>query len=172
MNKAKTGVGVLLLLAAPSVTWAHVTLKQQEAPAGSTYEAVLKIGHGCESSPTIAVRVRIPEGVVAVVPEAKPGWQLETKVEAYAAPVQVSDQMVTEGVREIVWSGGNLPDGQDETFVFSSQLPDAAPGTVIYFPVVQECVQGVHRWIDMQPGGDHSNHDDSPAPAVTLIPGS
>ena len=172
MNHAKLALSGLVLLAAPSAAAAHVTLKQQEAPAGSTYEAVLNIGHGCEGSPTVAVRVRIPDGVVAVVPVPKPGWQLETKVETYPASVQASDGVFTEGVREIAWSGGNLPDGQKEDFVFSSRLPDAEPGTVIYFPVVQECVEGVHRWIDMRPESDPAQHDESPAPALTLTPGS
>ena len=150
MKKAKIGAGLLLLFAAPSPTMAHITLEQGEASAGANYQAVLTVGHGCEGSPTVAIRVRIPDGVVAVVPEAKAGWQLDTKVEAYPAPVQVSDQVLTEGVREIIWSGGNLPDGQKERFVFSSRLPDGDPGTIVYFPVVQECVEGVHRWIDTQ----------------------
>jgi len=172
MNNAKLVVGGLLLLAAPSVALGHVDLKQKEAPAASTYEGVLSIGHGCGGSPTVALRVRIPEGVLAVVPEVKPGWQLETKVETYPTPVQVSDQVLTEGVREIVWSGGNLPDGTVENFVFSSRLPDADPGTVIYFPVVQECVEGVHRWIETGQGSGQGREQESPAPSVTLTPGS
>jgi periplasmic copper chaperone A len=172
MKKAKIGVVAWLLLAAPSSAMAHISLEQGEASAGAMYQAVLTVGHGCEGSPTVAIRVRIPDGVVAVVPEPKPGWQLDMKVEAYPAPVQMSDRMLTEGVREIIWSGGNLPDGQKERFVFSSRLPDGDPGTIVYFPVVQECVEGVHRWIDTQKGGGHGSHDDSPAPAVTLTPGS
>jgi hypothetical protein len=40
--------------------------------------------------------------------------------------------------------------------------------------VVQECEQGVSRWIDIpQPGhADHGHDDKSPAPGVKLMPKS
>jgi periplasmic copper chaperone A len=158
-----------LLAAAPTIAAAHVTLGQGEAAAGATYEAVLYIGHGCEGSPTVNVRVQIPDGMIAVKPMPKPGWTLETKVETYAEPVDAGEETITEGVREIAWSGGNLPDEWYDTFVFRGRLPDAEPGTVIYFPVVQECVEGVHRWIEMPSGSDHD--EGSPAPGVTISSG-
>ena len=43
---------------------AHITLETQEAAAGSTYKAVLRVPHGCEGKATTAVRVQIPEGVI------------------------------------------------------------------------------------------------------------
>ena len=44
---------------------AHVTLETREAPVGASYKAVLRVPHGCEGTATTALRVRIPEGVIA-----------------------------------------------------------------------------------------------------------
>lgn len=160
-----------IALATQGAALAHITLEQQEAKAGSTYKAVLRVGHGCEGSPTTAVRVRIPEGVIAVKPMPKPGWELTTKVGRYAEPAQYFDEVLTEGVQEITWSGGDLPDAWYDEFVFRGRLPDGEPGTVIYFPTVQECANGVHRWIEIPAEGKSRDDYEEPAPQVTLTPG-
>jgi uncharacterized protein YcnI len=46
------------------------------------------------------------------------------------------------------------------------------PNTTLHFPVVQECEQGVSRWIDIPTAG-HGGHDHgskSPAPGLKLMP--
>ena len=151
---------------------AHVSLEQAEAAAGSAYKAVLRVGHGCEGSPTVAIRVLIPDGVIAVKPMPKPGWELSTRVESYEKPVQHYDQTLTEGVREIGWTGGRLPDEWYDEFVFRGMLPKGEAGTVIRFPVVQECEKGVHRWIELPAEGQDVDELAEPAPGVTLIPAS
>ena len=45
---------------------------------GAPYKAVLRVPHGCEGAATIALRVRIPEGMIAVKPMPKPGWKIDT----------------------------------------------------------------------------------------------
>ena len=167
----RTGALYGALLAMPSGTAdAHVTLETSEAPAPSGYKAVLRVGHGCEGSPTIAVRVRIPDGVIAVKPMPKPGWQLSTKVEPYAQPARYYESTLAEGVTEIAWTGGSLPDAWYDEFVFRAQLPDGEPGTKLYFPVVQECEQGVHRSIEIPAEGRSADDYDEPAPGLTLTP--
>ena len=142
-----------MMLAACWAAEAHVTLETGDAPAESTYKAVLRVGHGCEGSPTIAIRVQIPDGVIAVKPMPKPGWELTTKIEPYAEPVQYYEDTLTEGVREIAWTGGKLPDEWYDEFVFRGRLPDGEPGAKIWFPVVQECETGVNRWIEIPAEG-------------------
>jgi uncharacterized protein YcnI len=156
------------LLSTPA--FAHITLERSEAPAGSTYKAVLRVPHGCDGSATTVIRVQIPDGMIAVKPMPKPGWKLETTVTAYAKPVKYFEDTLTEGVTEISWSGGNLPDAWYDEFVFRGQLPDK-PGT-IYFPVVQECETGVERWIDIPAAGKSSDDYETPAPALKLTPKS
>lgn len=149
---------------------AHITLAQTEAAAGSTYKGVLQVGHGCEGEATTSVRIKIPEGVIAVKPMPKPGWDLETKVEPFDKPVEYFDQMLTEGVREISWTAGSLPDEWYDEFVFRARLPQAEPGSVIRFPVVQECGEQVTRWIEVPAEGQDAHDLQEPAPAVTITP--
>jgi uncharacterized protein YcnI len=43
------------------------------------------------------------------------------------------------------------------------------PNTTLYFPVVQECEQGVSRWIEIPPDGAVQSHEGKwPAPGVKL----
>lgn len=147
---------------------AHTSLETKQAPAASTYKAVLRVGHGCEGSPTTALRVRIPEGVIAVKPMPKPGWQLTTKEGTYAKAYDYYGETLSKGVTEIVWSGGSLPDAWYDEFVFRARLPDQPAGTVIHFPVVQECEKGVHRWIEIPEPGKSADDYKEPAPGVTL----
>lgn len=149
---------------------AHITLAQSEAAAGSTYKGILQIGHGCEGAATTSVRIQIPNGVTAVKPMPKQGWELETKIEPYDEPVTRLDQTLTEGVREIAWTGGSLPDAWYEEFVFRATLPDAEPGSVIRFPVVQGCGEQVIRWIEVPAEGQDAHDLPEPAPAVTITP--
>jgi uncharacterized protein YcnI len=159
-----------MLLATSSAALAHATLEKAEAPANSTYKAVIRIGHGCDGSATTAIRVQIPEGVIAVKPMPKPGWELSTKIEPYAQPVKYYEDNLTEGVREIAWTGGKLPDAWYDEFVFRGRLPDGPVGGTIYFPVVQECEQGVHRWIEIPAEGKSADDYEEPAPGLRLTP--
>lgn len=167
MKTHAAAVAVALLCVTDSAA-AHVVLENEQAPAGSTYKAVLQVGHGCEGSPTKSLRVQIPEGVIAVKPMPKPGWELTTKRGDYAQAYDYFDEKLTEGVKEVAWTGGNLPDEWYDEFVLRVRLPDGAPGTVIRFPVVQECVEGVHRWIEVPAEGQDPDSVDEPAPFVTL----
>ena len=155
-------------LALPDLAGAHATLETTEAPAASTYKAVIRVGHGCDGSATTAIRVRIPEGVVAVKPMPKPGWQLATVEGDYARPYTEYGETLTRGVKEVDWTGGTLPDAWYDEFVFVARLPDAPAGTVVYFPIVQECERGVHRWIEIPAAGASADAYEEPAPGVTL----
>ena len=168
--RAPLAGGALMLAAAP--TAAHVTLETGQAEPGSTYKAVLRVGHGCEGHPTTAVRVRIPDGMIAVKPMPKPGWTIEIKKAAYERPYDYFGETLTEGVTEIAWSGGELPDAYYEEFVFRGRLTGFEPGTVLSFPVVQECTQGVHRWIEIPAEGQDPDELDEPAPQLTIVEGT
>lgn len=159
-----------MLLAACGAASAHITLEVTEAPVSSTYKAVLRVPHGCDGSATIAIRVQIPEGVIAVKPMPKPGWELTTKIESYTSPVKYFEDTLTEGVKEIAWTGGKLPDAWYDEFVFRGRLPAEGAGTTIYFPVVQECEQGTDRWIEIPAEGKSADDYEEPAPGLTLTP--
>ncbi len=154
-------------LAGPAA--AHPSFAVPEAAAGSTYKGVLGVGHGCDGAATTAIRVRIPDGVINAKPMPKPGWTLETTIAPYPEPVAYFDQTLTEGVQEIIWSGGELPDEWYDEFVFRGHLPDGGqPGQVLYFPVVQECGDTATRWIEIPAEGQTSDDLEESAPGVTL----
>jgi periplasmic copper chaperone A len=163
------------LLAASAPTVAHVTLERQEATVGSSYKAVLRVPHGCSGSPTTAVRVRLPAGLIGVKPMPKPGWELSTVLGKYPKPYTLRGAPVTEGVTEIAWSGGKLLDAHYDEFVFTGAIAEElGGGQTIYFPVVQECEKGVHRWIEIPTGksshGGHGAGSSEPAAALRLLP--
>jgi uncharacterized protein YcnI len=170
MNKLSFAGATGVLLLTVSAAAAHFSLAEPEATPGASYKAVLQVGHGCAGSPTVKLRVQIPEGVINVRPQPKPGWTLETVRGAYAGTYDLWGAKVSEGVREIVWSGGSLPDDFYDEFAFRTYLTAELPAGPLYFPVVQECEKGSERWIEI-PAAGKSDHDyESPAPAVILKP--
>lgn len=158
-----------LVLAAGSA-FGHITLEGRQAPADSYYKAVLRVGHGCEGSPTVTIRVQIPEGVTNVKVQPKQGWQIQIVKAALATPVADSHgKPITERVSEVVWQGGRLLDEHYDEFVLRVKLPNT-PGATVYFPTVQQCEQGVHRWIEIPAAGRDANEYEEPAPQVVLTP--
>lgn len=163
---------VSLAAAVATPAFAHVTLDTKEAKVGASFKGVLRVPHGCGGTATTALRVRIPEGVIAVKPMPKPGWTLATVDGAYAKSYnQAHGTTLAKGVREIAWTGGNLPDKWYDEFVFVGVVAaDMKAGDTLYFPVVQECEQGVHRWIGIPAAGATATEDAEPAPALKLVP--
>ncbi len=157
-------------LLSASTTFAHITLEQREAAVGGPLKLTFRVPHGCGDSPTVSIRVRIPDGVIAVKPMPKPGWQTGVVKGAYAKTYDYfHGAKLSEGVKEVSWSG-KLPDAFYDEFVVSGFIAnDLAPGTKLYFPVVQQCEQGVHRWIEIPTSGQAGELQE-PAPAITLVP--
>lgn len=166
----KTLLAAAVAVAAAGAAQAHITFEAAEAPVGASHKAVLQVPHGCGGAATTRVRVKIPEGVIAVKPMPKPGWTLETVTGAYAHPYQLHGAQVGEGVTEVVWTG-NLPDAFYDEFVFRAMLTDSlAPGSDLYFPVVQECGDTTERWIEIPAAGQDPESLEYPAPALKLLP--
>ena len=169
---SKTPWLILMAALAASPAAAHVYLEGKQATVGASYKAVFAVPHGCSGSPTVKIRVQIPEGVIAVKPMPKAGWNVDVVEGQYASAYDYHGNKLTSGVKEVVWSGGNLPDRNYDEFVVSSFLTDSLkPNTTLYFPVVQECEKGVSRWIEIPAEGAARSHEDkSPAPGVKLLP--
>ncbi len=169
MRNSMLAASAILLLSASSA-FAHITLEKGEASAGSTYKAILRVPHGCDGAATVKVTVRVPEGLFSVKPMPHAGWQLSTVKGKYAKPYDNHGTPVAEGVTEITWSGGNLPDEFYDEFVFRGSLAPDLPAGPVYFPVVQECETGVERWIELPAAGQTSDDLEMPAPALTIVP--
>jgi uncharacterized protein YcnI len=149
------------------VASAHITLETQKAPAGSYYKAVLRVPHSCEGAATTAIRVQIPDGVVDVKPMPKPGWQLNVVKAKLAQPFTMEGMTITEGVKEVAWTGGTLPDDDYDEFVLHLKLPDKQ-GARVFFPTIQECDKAVVRWIEVPAIGKKDDDYKAPAPGLTL----
>ena len=169
MSKTPWLILMAALVASPAA--AHVYLEGKQATVGASYKAVFAVPHGCSGSPTVKIRVQIPEGVIAVKPMPKAGWNVDVVDGQYTSAYDYHGNKLTSGVKEVVWSGGKLPDHNYDEFVVSSFLTDSLkPNTTLYFPVVQECEKGVSRWIEIPAeGAGHSHEDKSPAPGVKLL---
>jgi uncharacterized protein len=164
--KAKKLVGAALLalssLAAPAAAQAHVTLQPNEAPAGAYTVLDVRVPNESDSENTTKVAVRFPEGFGDVSYQAVPGWNVKVVHAKLKKPIQTDDGPVTEGVREVIFSGGKLPPGQFQDFPLSLQIPGEA-GEELTFKAVQTYEEDVVRWI----GAPETEH---PAPQVLVTP--
>jgi uncharacterized protein YcnI len=157
----------LIALAAPA--FAHAVLHPAETPADSYFKATIGVGHGCEGTPTLRLRVRIPDGVTGVKPMPKAGWEIAVKREPLAQPVaDPHGRRITERIAEVMWTGKLLDENFDE-FAMQVRLPDK-PGETLYFATVQECEKGVHRWIEIPAAGQARRDLREPAPVLKLLP--
>jgi uncharacterized protein YcnI len=130
---------------------AHVVAQPNTAVAGASFTAGFLVAHGCDGSPTIALHIKLPEGVTAAKPLPKEGWT------------------ITEVAGEIAWRGGSIDAKSHETFGIALVLPNT-PGRTLYFPAIQECKQGTNRWIEIPAAGQNPKELHFPAPVLTLTP--
>ena len=157
----------LLSIATPAL--AHVTITPGQATAGEQATIALRVPHGCEGSPTTAISVQIPDTVASVTPQFLAEWTVDTTMGPLAEPVELHGETVSEGIREVTWSGGSpVPDGLYFDFGLSVRMPDAA-GETLYFPVVQTCESGETQWIEVPAEGEDGHDLEAPAPAVELV---
>ena len=166
LSRAALAASTLLALAAPAL--AHVTLDAPQAQLGASYKAVLRVPHGCGTEPTHTVRVQIPEGFYNVKPMPKAGWTLETVTGPYENTYMNHGAEVSEGVKEIIWSGGNLPNEWYDEFVFRGTFADTLEPGTFFIPAIQECASGEEAWIDTTGSEDA----EMPAPSVELVEGT
>lgn len=169
MSRLLSAAATAAVLLAATPALAHVELQAGKAPADSSYKAVLMVPHGCAGSPTVALKVQIPDGLVGTKPMAKPGWKVSVKTAKLAQAVEIEGETITQAVKEIDWSGGSLPDSLYDEFAFVTNLPDK-PGTTLYFPAVQICAKGETHWIEVPAQGQSSDDLKAPAPSLTLGP--
>ena len=161
---------IAALLAAPA-GHAHATFEQGEVTQNARERMVIPIPHGCAGGQdALRLRVAIPDGINAVQPMVKAGWQLRVETGPLAELYHSHGAEITEGVREIIWEG-NLPDAFYDELVFRARFTEALPvGELVHIPVVQECADGAARWIEIPAEGQPAHDLAYPAPAVMVLP--
>ena len=168
-NLSLTFVPALALALSGSAALAHSTLAQSEVTAGATTKLTVRVPHGCDGEATHTVELTLPEGVYNAKPMPKAGWELTTETGAYATPYMNHGTEMTEGVRKVTWSGGNLEDGWYDEFTVRAAIgPDVAPDTILYLPVMQYCADGTADWTDTSGADGVPN----PAPKTRVVAGA
>ncbi len=156
MSKLKTLLlGALLALAGSAM--AHITLEQQSAAADTYYKAVLRVGHGCDGSPTRAIVVQLPPGAQHPHPMPKAGWTLSSRADPASG-----------AVTEVAWRGGTLADAHYDEFVVRVKLP--AQAGPLWFRVHQQCEQGANDWAEVPASGTDTRALKRPAALLDVHP--
>jgi len=160
------------LLAAAQAGFAHVALEDQAALAGSSYKAVLRVGHGCAGAPTSTIRVLLPAGFQGAKPMPKPGWTLAVRREPLAQPYVSHGRTISDDVVEISWTATGpdhwLPDAWFDEFVLRGGLPASAGP--LWFKVIQTCAEGRMAWEQVPVPGASAKDLKAPAALLNVVP--
>src|SRR3954451_8673447 len=152
----------VIVLAAPAAAQAHVTIQPNQAPAGGFARLDVRVPNEQDNAATTKIQLQLPDGFAEASYEPVPGWKVAVKTAKLAKPIKTDDDTVTEGVKEITWTGKpGIPPGAFQDFGLSVQVPGKA-GDKLTFKAVQTYSNGqIVRWI-----GPESS--DSPAPTVSV----
>jgi copper(I)-binding protein len=131
---------------------AHVMLDEPRGEAGTRYEGVLRVGHGCDGSPTTALSVRLPAQVRDVRATARNGWSVATRpgeVEFTAAP------------------GAAIAADAKGEFGLAMNLPrESGP---LWLQVQQRCEKGSVAWSQMPSQGTSTAGLKTPAVLLEVM---
>lgn len=148
-------LALVVVLATPASTFAHVVVKPSEALTGA-YQTFTTSVPNEKDIPVTGIRLVIPDTVESITPTVKQGWNIETKKDG-------------EKVTEISWTGGTIaPELRDE-FTFSAHLP--ADAGDIHWKAYQTYQDGsVVSW-DQKPSEDGHGRggDESKGPYSTTV---
>jgi uncharacterized protein YcnI len=152
---------------------AHVTLEQPQAAAGSSYKAVLRVGHACAgATSTTAITVRLPAGFSSAKPVPKAGWTTTVQRSPLAQPYESHGRRVTEEVTAVSWQATSpasaLPGDFYDEFVVRGRLP-ATPG-ILWFKVLQTCDVGAADWAQVPASGASVKGLSLPAAPLEIVP--
>ncbi|WP_226532757.1 YcnI family copper-binding membrane protein [Microbacterium paraoxydans] len=155
---ATTGLlgGALLALAVPAMASAHVGVSPDELVAGDHGVLTFSFSHGCDNSPTTALRITMPEGLASVAPTMDGDWDID---------VERGDDGLVSAVTYTAIAP--VPNDLRGAVSMSVGLDESTPDTLA-FPVVQECVEGSTEWTQLAGNGEDPHSLDAPAPVVSV----
>lgn len=164
-------IATVAILSGATASSSHVVLDEPAALAGRGYKAAVRVGHGCDGSPTTAVTVLIPAGFQGAKPMPKAGWTLSTTVAKLAKPYDSHGKTVSEDVTEITWTANSkdswLADAWYDEFVLRGGLPaEAGP---MWFKVLQTCEKGHNDWVQVPASGLSTQGLKTPAALLEII---
>ena len=162
----------LVAMAAFQSASAHIVLTEPKAIAGSYHKATLRVGHGCNGSPTTGLIVQVPSGFQGVKPQPKYGWTVATRKAKLATPYNSHGKTVTDDVVELRWTVVSkeavLPDDQFDEFALMGRLPDQAGP--MWVKILQTCENGQTDWSEIPSSGTSTRGLKSPAALLDVQP--
>ena len=148
--------GAVLALAVPTMAAAHVNVSPDEIVAGDHGVLTFSFSHGCDDSPTTALRITMPEGLASVAPTLDGDWTIDVERGADGLVSAVTYTALTP-----------VPVDLRGAVSMSVGLDEDTPASLA-FPVVQQCVEGATEWTQLAAEGENPHDLDSPAPVVTV----
>lgn len=148
--------GAVLALAIPSMAGAHVGVSPDELVAGDHGVLTFSFSHGCENSPTTALRITMPDGLASVAPTIDGDWNIE---------VERGDDGLVSAVTYTALTP--VPTDLRGAVSMSVGLDESTPESLA-FPVVQQCVEGATEWTQLAEKGEDPHDLDAPAPVVSV----
>lgn len=152
--------GIALAVATPLAASAHVTVTPDSATAGRSGVLTFAFSHGCDGSPTTALRIEIPDGITSVTPTITPGWTIDVERGG-------TDH---DGLVEYVTytADAPVPSGYRAAIELSVGFAEDTAGETLAFPVTQVCEEGEVAWAEVAEDGVDPHSLDAPAPLVTV----
>ncbi|MDQ0613174.1 uncharacterized protein YcnI [Microbacterium sp. W4I4] len=144
------------ILAVPAAASAHVGVSPDRIPPGESTLLTFSFSHGCEESPTTALRVTMPEGIGGAWPTFDSDWSADiekTAGDKVSAVTFTAVKPVPQGLRGMVGL---------------TVITDKHAADELVFPVEQRCVTGANEWTQVAKDGEDPHSLDAPAPVVSL----
>jgi len=138
---------LVVSLAMTGQALAHVVVKPSEVGIAAFQTFTVGVPNE-KDTPTVAMKLLIPNGVKSVSPNVKPGWTIEFK-----SAGEGEERRVTE----IDWTGGSIPAGQRDEFLFSAQVPSSE--TTLSWKAYQTYADGTYVSWDAQPNAQMSDEE-------------
>src|SRR5690606_10835130 len=144
------------ILAVPAAASAHVGVSPDHIPAGQSTLLTFSFSHGCEDSPTTALRVTMPEGIGGAWPTYDSDWSADI------------EQTASGDVSAVTFTAATpVPKGL-RGMVGLTVITDKHAADQLVFPVEQRCVTGTNEWTQVAKDGEDPHSLETPAPVVSL----
>ncbi len=146
-----------ILFANPHSVFAHVVVKPSQVSVAAFQTFTVGVPNEKDTA-TTGLRLVIPEGLLYVTPNVKPGWKINVVKSGAGESVRVT---------EISWTGGSVPVGQRDEFVFSAKVPSNQ--TTISWKAYQTYQDGTVVSWDKESNDSTEGQNQGPASKTAVV---